>query len=204
MMQIGEQAIRDTVARVFSAPEYNASSPLAPVYHWLHDQFARLLAWIAGILPSRTTSPMLFWITVGVLAVAVAGAVGATVWRWWRRRLRRAAAGQAEGTPLPAAHADPWRAAQRLAAEGAFTDAAHALYQALLQGAAREGQLRLHPSKTAGDYARELRGRSSALLERFRAFASSYEAVVYGLRGCDRERYERLRTLAVEMLHPHA
>jgi hypothetical protein len=203
-MQIGEQAIRDTVARVFSAPEYNASSPLAPLYRWLHEQFARLLAWISALVPSRTTSPVLFWITVGVLAVLVAGAVGGAVWHWWRRRLRRAAAGGAEGEPLPTVHADPWRAAQRLAAEGAFTDAAHALYQALLQGAARDGQLRLHPSKTSGDYARELRGRSSALLERFRAFASSYEVVVYGLRGCDRERYERLRVLAAEMLPPHA
>jgi hypothetical protein len=54
-----------------------------------------------------------------------------------------------------------------------------------------------------GDYVRELRGRSSTLLDRFRAFARSYEVVVYGVGTCDQERYEQLRLLATDILQPH-
>jgi hypothetical protein len=89
-----------------------------------------------------------------------------------------------------------------LAAAGQYTDAAHALYAALLEGVARREQLRLHPSKTAGDYLRELRRRSSQLVPTFRDFARLYEVVVYGLGSCDRDRYERLYVLATGMLTP--
>lgn len=97
---------------------------------------------------------------------------------------------------------DPWVDAQRLAKEGRYTDAAHALYAALLEGVARREDLRLDPSKTVGDYLRELRRRPSALVPTFRDFARLYEVVVYGLGFCDRERYERLYVLASGMLAP--
>ena len=91
---------------------------------------------------------------------------------------------------------DPWLVAQEAASRGQFTEAAHALYEALLEAAARRGDVRLHQSKTVGDYAREMRGRGSALLARFRDFARSYEVVIYGIGHCDQERYERLLAIA--------
>jgi hypothetical protein len=92
---------------------------------------------------------------------------------------------------------DPWLLAQQRAAAGDFTGAAHDLYAAILQAVARRQLVRLHPSKTIGDYVRELRSRASiALLTPFREFARAYEAVIYGTGDCDRDRYERLRTLA--------
>lgn len=91
---------------------------------------------------------------------------------------------------------DPWALAQRLAGAGNYTDAAHALYRALLQAVARREQVRIDPAKTTGDYVRDLRRRSSALVTPFRDFARTYEVVVYGLGVCDRPRYERLLTLA--------
>jgi Domain of unknown function (DUF4129) len=91
---------------------------------------------------------------------------------------------------------DPWALAQRLATAGNYTDAAHALYQGLLLALARRDHLRLHESKTVGDYARELRSRSSQRFTPFRDFARTYEVVVYGLGTCDRERYDRLQRLA--------
>jgi hypothetical protein len=91
---------------------------------------------------------------------------------------------------------DPWALAQRLAADGNYTDAAHALYQGLLLLLARYDHLRLHESKTVGDYARELRQRSSQRFAPFRDFARTYEVVVYGLGTCDRDRYDRLERLA--------
>lgn len=90
--------------------------------------------------------------------------------------------------------------AQELAARGEYTEAAHALYRALLEALARRERVRLHPSKTVGDYVRDLRQRSSSLFGRFRDFARSYETVVYGIGVCDRERYERLLALAAPIV----
>lgn len=202
-MQLPEHTIRTTTEQVFSARAYNPFSPFARFFHWLNTLIARFLAALASVLPSRRESPGLFWVTVTVLGLALAGAVAAAVWQWRRSRIARAAVGARHGDRVIPTYADPWRAAQRLAAEGAFTDAAHALYQALLQGIERQGQLRVHPSKTAGDYVRELRAASSTRFDPFRTFARSYETVVYGFGTCDRERYEQLHVLASEMLHSH-
>jgi hypothetical protein len=91
---------------------------------------------------------------------------------------------------------DPWALAQRLAAAGDYTGAAHALYQGLLLSVARRDNIRLHESKTVGDYTRELRSRASRRFAPFREFARTYEVVVYGLGRCDRDRYDRLQRLA--------
>jgi hypothetical protein len=91
---------------------------------------------------------------------------------------------------------DPWALAQRLAAEGRYTEAAHALYGALLTRVAARVTLRLHPSKTAGDYARDLRVAAPSVFGPFREFARDYEVVIYGLGTCDQPRFERLIDLA--------
>ena len=98
---------------------------------------------------------------------------------------------------------DAWAAAQQLAATGNYTAAAHALYAALLDAGARQHQLRLHPSKTAGDYVREVRRRSPPNFPIFRDFARSYELVIYGLGECNRERYERLSSIALPIVRPN-
>ena len=60
--------------------------------------------------------------------------------------------------------------------------------------------VRLHASKTVGDYARELRERSSSTLGRFRDFGRSYESVIYGGLPCDQSRFETLRALAAPVV----
>jgi len=94
-------------------------------------------------------------------------------------------------------------AAQDLASSGDYTSAAHALYAAMLESAARQQQIRLHPSKTVGDYVRELRSQSSSLFQRFREFGRSYEVVIYGIGWCDADRYRQLYALAVPVVRPH-
>jgi hypothetical protein len=103
-----------------------------------------------------------------------------------------------------AALTDPWSEAQRLATLGDFTGAAHALYAALLGAIARREPVRLHDSKTVGDYARELRGLASPRFGGFREFARAYETVVYGLGSCDRARYDRLLALATPLVQAPA
>jgi uncharacterized membrane protein YhaH (DUF805 family) len=104
---------------------------------------------------------------------------------------------------------DWWAMAQRLAAEGAFTDAAHALYLALVSNAARRGLIAMHESKTTGDYLRELRraARTSGArrvtdgeLAGWREFVRVYETVIYGTGTCDSAQYGTLQRLATSAI----
>jgi hypothetical protein len=91
---------------------------------------------------------------------------------------------------------DPFVVAERLAAEGHFEEAAHALYHGVLLALSRSERLRLDPSKTSGDYARELRARGAASYQPFRAFARRFDVAVFGHGGCDLQLIEDLRALA--------
>ncbi len=179
---------------VFSAPAYNRIS----VAERIIDVVIELLRRLFALFPTRT-SPFAYWTAVGSIALLVVAMIARAGYLAY---LQRAASSSPVRFPAARREAggDPWLSAQELAAKGNFTDAAHALYAALLEAAARNDQLRLHPSKTVGDYVRELRSRSSALFARFREFARSYETVIYGVGFCDRERYERLRALALPLV----
>jgi hypothetical protein len=94
---------------------------------------------------------------------------------------------------------DPWRAAERLAAEGNYEEAAHALYHGVLASLAHAEHVRLDPSKTSGDYARDLRGRGSAAYVPFRAFSRRFDVAVYGHDACDAALITDLRRLALPL-----
>ena len=176
---------------------------------WIGAQLDRFWTWLGNVLRSifgpllrsRETNPLMFWILVTIIGLIVLAIIVRLAYVSYLRRRQgidaRAFAGRAGG---PARGGDPRLLAQQLAAQGNFTDAAHALYMALLESIARRGLVRLHSSKTVGDFVRELRARSSAIYARFRDFARLYEVVVYGTGHCDRERYERLHALALPIL----
>jgi hypothetical protein len=190
------RATRDTIAAVFREHAYDRTAMQS-----LWDRLWQVaFDWLGRLFRAVDTSPVSRPIVVTLLVIVatliLARVTVALVTRDFD--FGRSAAGFA---PF-GRRADPWMEAQRLAAAGRYTDAAHALYAALLEGVALREQLRLHPSKTVGDYRRELRRRSSALVPRFRDFARLYEVVVYGLGVCDRDRYERLYALASGMLTP--
>ena len=195
-LPLSEAAVRDTIAAVFRAAAYDRT-----LRETLWDRF---LAWVGRLLSPLGSaiggSPALQRFLLAALLL-VLGALLARV-----ALLAYVQRGRSATTPAPGSLArarvarDPWAVAQAEAAMGNFTAAAHALYAALLLAVARDERLRLHPSKTIGDYARELRQRSSALFTRFREFARTYEAVVYGVGSCDRERYERLHALAATIV----
>jgi hypothetical protein len=198
-----DTTIRHAVDAVFRAPAFNRYSLWQKFIGWLSDLWGRLLALLDPLFSSLRSSPPLFWTVVIVLAGVVVAIIGRAVYLWYARRSGAAAARPHGGAPHLRYGSDPWAAAQELAARGEFTEAAHALYAALLESAARQQQIRLHPSKTLGDYVRELRGRSSELFTRFREFARSYEVVIYGIGHCDESRYQRLYALAIPIVHPH-
>ena len=172
---------------------------------WLARMIQRALDWIAEQLSHMTAmrraSPTAFWTVIAIVGAIALAIVARLAWVSYMRRKRGIAARPVLAGGGAGGHArDPWTAAQQYAASGDFTAAAHALYAALLATIARRGLVRLHPSKTAGDYARELRARSAAGFSLFRDFARAYDVVVYGSGVCDEERWEWLRQLAIPIV----
>jgi hypothetical protein len=200
---VSETAIRDTMAAVFRQAAFVKRQP-----SWLARKADQLFHWIAslfsGLGTTRQSDPVLFWtIMVALLAIALA-ILSRLIWVNYQRRIQGIGARpELRGTSI-AAQGDPWLAAQQYAARGDFTAAAHSLYLALLTAIARRGLVKLHPSKTVGDYVRELRARSATVFTRFRDFARAYETVVYGSGVCDEERYQTLQRLALPIVQPDA
>ncbi len=193
--RLGEAAVRDTIAAVFRQRDYDRSiarSMWDQLWRWVGERMGELFT-------ALRHSPATRWVVIAVLIALGVAVVARAVYvgllsdeRFGRPRRGREVGAGGRG--------DAWAEAQQLAAAGNYTDAAHALYRALLAGLARRGDVGLHPSKTVGDYGRELRRRTSPVLGRYREFARSYETVVYGVGFCDRTRYERLMALAIPIV----
>jgi Domain of unknown function (DUF4129) len=179
------RAVQDTVAAIARGAEYQRA--------YTASLFQRLLAWL-GMWWGRILSPLgrvphLSQILLGLgilfaLLVAARMLVNARRAKDVRDRLT---GGRESGET-----ADPWRDAQALAAAGEFTGAAHALYRALIVRLSARGGVRLHPSKTAGDYARELRRRNVPDQAPFQAFRVRYDRLIYGAGSCDAADYAAL------------
>ena len=198
-LQIPASAVRDSIAAVFRQPAYDRTVRQTVWDHivsWIGDLFRALFDAVHGSRP-------VYWTVVTALVVVALAAIARAISLGQRRMPGRAAERElARRRGGARGGRDPWLLAQELSARGDYTEAAHALYRALLEALARRERVRLHPSKTVGDYVRDLRQRSSSLFGRFRDFARSYETVVYGLGTCDRERYERLHALAAPIVQP--
>jgi hypothetical protein len=96
-----------------------------------------------------------------------------------------------------ASRMDPWTESERLASSGDFMGAAHALYRAVLRQLATSERVRLHASKTSGDYVRELRRRGSPLATSFQRFGRRFDHVVFGKGMCTADDFAALRDEAL-------
>jgi hypothetical protein len=182
-------AIHDTVASVLSARAFQRSlqaSLAQRLYRWVADGIEARVDFLRGSGPAR-------WIAIGFTVLLVLLVIARVLLAARARSEEIDGGDRARGGR---AGEDPWRAAERLAAAGKFEEAAHALYRGVVEGLARSDRLRLDPSKTSGDYARELRARGSARLAPFRLFARRFDVAVYGHAGCTAEKVAELSRLA--------
>jgi hypothetical protein len=191
--QLPASAIHDTVAAIARGIDYRRSlrqSLLDRFFLWLGELFSHLLRFIRFSPVSRPFGyVVLGLIVLGVAARLLIAAQARDDTRGPLRRRTRASSAE-----------DPFVVAERLAAEGKFEEAAHALYHGVLLALARQERLRLDPSKTSGDYARELRARGSASYQPFRAFGRRFDIAVFGHGGCDARLIDDLRTLAQPLI----
>jgi hypothetical protein len=185
--------IHDSVAAIARQPAYSASfrqSLLGRFLRFLLDRLRDLQAALGHSPGAKLT------VIVGValiVFVIVARIVMA-------RRIEDDRAGRRGRGAGGKARTDYWTRAQDLARGGDHDAACHALYAAVLDELVRRGAIRFHPSKTIGDYARELARRGAPAAPAFLAFARQFERIVYGpgvIAAEDFERLERAAALAV-------
>ena len=182
-------AIHDTVASVLSARAFQRSLQMSlaqRLYRWIADGIEALVDFLRGSGPAR-------WIAIGFTVLLVLLVIARFLLAARARSEEIDGGDRARGGR---AGEDPWRAAERLAAAGQLEEAAHALYRGVVESLARSDRVRLDPSKTSGDYARELRARGSARLAPFRLFARRFDVAVYGHGGCTAETVADLSRLA--------
>lgn len=187
-------AIHDTVAAIVRQESYHRSlreSLLQRFFRWLGDLFDWLFQSLKGTPYGRG-------VAIGAAAVLALLIIGRLVYATRLRSEREAHLRSERGRS--GSTSDPWSEAEQLAAEGRFTEAAHALYRATLARLARRAHLRVHASKTTGDYVRELRARSSPAYDGFRQFGRRYDRIIYGHGSCDAESYAALLADATGLL----
>lgn len=183
-------AIRDTLSRIVLERGYRrsvTSTLLSRGWEWVTRTLGDLFNQAAG---SRGT----FLVSLTVLAVLIIATIARAVIVAQARR-------QAARRLVVEVSADAQLAQARgLAAQGAHVEAAHLLYAAVITQLVEQKRVRRHPSKTVGDYWRELRAASDGSASPYLSFSRTYEIVVYGDGLCDATRYARLEQLAAPML----
>ena len=182
-------AIHDTVAAVVSQRAFRKSLQMSlaqRLFLWISEGLHALVDFLRGSGPAR-------WIALGFTVLLVLLIVARFL---LAARARSDDMDGDEGSRRSRPGEDPWHATERLVSAGRFEEAAHALYRGVVESVARTDRLRLDPSKTSGDYARELRARGSKRFPEFRAFARRFEFAVYGHGDCTAESIAELSQLA--------
>ena len=186
-------AVHDTVAAIVSHAAYQRSlsqTLLSRLYRWI----GRLINAFLDLFRGSGTGRTITYVLLGLLVALVIARIIVAARAAGDDRVRT-------GARTPRARAsDPWADAERLAGAAQYTEAAHALFVALLAGFAARGEVRLHASKTAGDYARELRRRGSAAERGFQLFRIRYDRIIYGLGECGTDDYAALLHDARQLL----
>lgn len=151
---------------------------------YLGSGFAGVLSWIVLIF-------------CGLVVLGLLALLGWTIYVLWQGRARRPDRGGARS------HADVVRAAsfdklfemmRRAVASGDYAEAASLMMIALLRWLSDRKIVRLHDSKTNGDYVREYPGELHNR-DLFRRFVLAFDATVYGHRACGHGDYQALDTL---------
>jgi hypothetical protein len=182
-------AVGDTIARIVLERGYYrnvTSTLLSRAWEWLSRTLRDLFLQAAG---SRGT----YLVSLSLIALVILAAIARSV---IVARARRQAAARRVSE---ASAADLRAKARGLAAQGAFVEA-HLLYAAVVARLVEAKQVRRHPSKTVGDYFRDLRAAGLPAATPYRAFAQTYDIVAYGDGVCDAVRYARLEQLATPLL----
>ncbi|MBN1347706.1 MAG: DUF4129 domain-containing protein [Phycisphaerae bacterium] len=184
--------VRETTREILADPHF---SPHKTFWQWLSE---KLNAWKGPSVDfSGPWFTVLGYFIVVWCILALLAVLGHIVWVTITFLLNRA--GSRRGTHLlrvpfgggSLSYEELDAMMRRFAEQGAFRDAVSAMMAALLRWLDLTDVLRLHQSKTNGDYVREFPAELPARDE-FRRFVLDFERTVYGGAPCDRLAYQEL------------
>lgn len=179
-------AVHDTVSAIVRQTVFQqrlGRSLAERFWAWFWDQIAALFNTVAGTPTARTITLFAAALLVGALIVRFAYSTR------FERRLPRDIK---RGTDFGARSLPTLDKARRLAREARYAEAMHVLYAALLDALAQRRLIRLHSSKTSGDFARELYARGHPAHDPFRSFARRFDRLFYGYDSCDATSFDAL------------
>jgi hypothetical protein len=197
------RAAADSVARVvgqvFQSDEYTRivqKSLWDRFWEWIWDLVGRFISSLLKALSSVPGAEL----AVSILMYGIAAIVVLTILYYTITYLRTRHRGERVDDNQVIRNLRT--AADQAAARGDYLEATDLLYGALLHAFVVRGWVRFHPSKTAGDYARELRQRRGETQVSFRNFVRAYEVIIYRHGTCDQAQYDALRALAEPVFRP--
>ncbi len=177
------RAVHDTIAAISQRPEFRRGLGESLLQRAM-QLFSRWYNAFMELFRGSETARVVLWSLVALLVLLLIARIVIGIREGERRK---------RGLPAHrSTSVDPWGDAERLSSTGSYTEAAHALFAALLMACAARGELRIHSSKTTGDYLRELRRRSAPSVGGFARFRARYDRIIYGDRSCDAEGYAAL------------
>ncbi|HEY4133007.1 MAG TPA: DUF4129 domain-containing protein [Gemmatimonadaceae bacterium] len=188
-----ERAIHDTVARIAAEPKFTHApreSLLGRLFRYLWRKLFDVIAWFSG----RGDARLYLYGAIAVIAIVVVARIVA------ERQIAEARRQRVGSNRVGRSGGDLWTIANQTAARGQYADACHTLYAALLGDLAQSGAVRLHASKTSGDYARELQRRNFTRLVEYRAFVRDFNRAVFSTQDVSAGDYERVRRSALAVL----
>jgi hypothetical protein len=186
----GAGAIHDTVGALLRDAAYTRSF-WSSIGGRILLEIGRFIAWLVEAVRGIPGGRVTVLTVIAVVLLVVLGRLFLAA-GWSDEILYRRKGGPARATRI-----DPWSDAERLAAAGDYMGAAHALYQAVLRRLSASERIRVHASKTSGDYVRDLRRRGSPLASTFQRFGRRFDRVVFGAGICTAEDYAALRADAL-------
>lgn len=200
--EYGSGEVSRTLAEVLARPEFQPPPPspirdlLVRIFDWMGARLADLVEWLFPNL-GAVAGPVFNQVAVAVLVVVglvLLVRLGRMALEAYRGRGEEAGADGGEHARPPTA--TDWELRAKRAAEaGRWREAAVALYHAVVHRLADRGKVRLDPSKTPGDYRREVKD-DPALSSAMKSFVRSFEPVAFGPGSPDARSYRRLRTVA--------
>ncbi len=188
---------RDVVRAVLADPRFRAAAQRPGEKTWLDDvldALGRFWSWI--VQPFRhltgggTVATVVGWIVVAAVVIALCVLLLVVITRLADRVLQRRAAGRAAGAAAIGAGRDA-RAlldeAAAAASAGRYREAAVLLWASALRALDERGRVRFDPSRSPGEWRREVRDAA------FDTLARQAVVALFGDRAVDAEFVERMR-----------
>ncbi len=181
--------IHDTVAAIANKPAY--ATPIRQSI--LGRIFETVFRWIRDLLARVDAVPGARYVFIAAVVIVLVLVAAQIVIGQQMEQRRRAGAGL---RAVDGERRDYWKMAAELDAAGNHVAACHAVYIGVLDALARSGAIKFHPSKTSGDYARDLRQRRSPVADEFASFARQFDRSVYGWHAPTHDDYALLARAA--------